>query len=58
METKIKRLLDGSFFVEKGIGVHVQRMLKMSSVYTLAEMLSKIFVKNEGKLGILFTFMV
>ena len=33
-------------------------MLKMSRVYTLAEILSKIFVKNEGKLGTLFAFMV
>ena len=38
--------------------MHVQRMLKMSRVYTLAEILSKVFVKNEGKLGILFTIMV
>ena len=35
METKIQRLLDGSFFVEKGLGMHVQRMLKMSrGLYT------------------------
>ena len=33
-------------------------MLKMSKVYTLAEILSKIFVKSEGKLGSLFTYMV
>ena len=58
LETRIERLLDGSIFVEKRLGVHVQRMLKMSRVYTLAEILSKIFVKNEGKLGILFTFIV
>ena len=50
--------LDGLIFVEKGLGVHVQRMLKMSRVYTLAEILSKVFVINEGKLGILFTIMV
>ena len=32
--------------------MHVQRMLKMSRVYTLAEILSKIFVKKkEGKMG-------
>ena len=37
-------LIDGSIFVEKGLGVHVQRMLKMSRVYILAEILSKIFV--------------
>ena len=41
LETRIQRLLDGLIFVEKGIGVHVQRMLKMSSVYTLAEILTK-----------------
>ena len=58
LETRIQRLLDGLIFVEKGLGVHVKRMLKMGRVYTLAEFLSKIFVKNEGKLGTLFTIMV
>ena len=48
LETRIQRLLDELIFVEKGLGVHVQRMLKMSRVYTLAEIISKIFVKNEG----------
>ena len=38
--------------------MHVQRMLKMSRVYTLAEISFKIFIKNEGKLGTLFTIMV
>ena len=40
--------------------MHVQRIhvLKMSRVYTLAEIVSKIFVKKEGKLGTLFTIMV
>ena len=34
--------------------MHLQRMLKMSKVYTLAEILSKMFVKKrEGKLGTL-----
>ena len=36
--------------------MHVQRMLKMSRVYTLAEIFSNIHVfvkKNEGKLGIM-----
>ena len=37
LETKIQRLLDRLIFVEKVLGLHVQRMLKMSSVYTLAE---------------------
>ena len=38
--------------------MHVQLMLKMSGVYSLAEILSKIFEKKEGKLGTLFTTMV
>ena len=58
LETRIQRLLDGLLFVGKGLSVHVLHMLKMCRVYTLAEMLSKIFVKNEGKLEILFTIMV
>ena len=29
LETRIQRLLDGFIFFEKGLGVHVQRMLKM-----------------------------
>ena len=29
LETRIQRLHDGFIFVEKGLGVHVQRMLKM-----------------------------
>ena len=57
LETRIQRQLDGLIFAEKGLGVHVQRMLKMSRVYTLAEILSKIIVKNEGNLGTLFTIM-
>ena len=48
-ETRIQRLRDGLNFVEKGLGVHVQRMLKMSRVYTLAEILCKIFVKKKTK---------
>ena len=35
LETRIQRLLDGLIFVEKGLGVHVQRMIKMSrGLYT------------------------
>ena len=35
LETRIQRLLDGLIFVEKGLSVHVQRMLKMSrGLYT------------------------
>ena len=33
--------------------MHVQRMLKMSRVYTLAEILSKIFVKKRREIWIL-----
>ena len=51
LETRIQRLLDGLIFVDKWLGVRVQRMLKMSSVYTLAEILSKIFVKKRKKIG-------
>ena len=51
LKTRIQRLLDGLIIVEKRLGVHVQRMLKVSRVYKLAEILTKIFVKNEGKLG-------
>ena len=47
LETRLQLLLDGLIFVEKGLGVHVQRMFKMSRVYTLAEILSKIFVKKK-----------
>ena len=50
LETRIQRLLDGLIFVEKRLGTHVQRMLKMSRVYTLAGISSKIVVKNRRKL--------
>ena len=46
LDTRIQWLLDGLIFAEKGLGVHVQRMLKMRRVYTVAEILCKIFVKN------------
>ena len=51
LETRIQRLHDGLIFVEKGLGVHVQRMLKISRVYTLAEILSKMFVEKRRKIG-------
>ena len=50
LKTRIHRILDGLIFVEKGLGVHVQRMLKVSKVYTLAEILAKIFVKKRRKI--------
>ena len=51
LETRIQRLLDGLFFVEKRLEVHVQRMLKMSRFYTLAKILIKILVKTRRKIG-------
>ena len=51
LEIQIQRLLDGLIFVEKGLSVHARRMLKMRRVYTLAEILSKIFVEERRKIG-------
>ena len=52
-ENRIQRLFDGLILIEEETGVYmyVQHMLKMSRIYTLAEILSKIFINNEGKLG-------
>ena len=47
LEARIQSLLDGSIYVGKRFSVHVQCMLKLSRVYTLAEILSKIFVKKK-----------
>ena len=49
LETRIQRLL-GLIFAEKGLGVRVQRMLKMSKGI-LAEILSKILGKKRRKIG-------
>ena len=49
LETRIQPLLDGLIFVEKGLGVLVQRMLKISR--------GKILGKNEGKFGTLFAIL-
>ena len=51
LETSIQELLDGLIFVEKGHSVHAQRMIKKSRVYTLTEILSKLFVKIRMKIG-------
>ena len=51
LETRIQWLLDGIFLVRKGLSVHMQRMLKMSRFYTLAEILNKIFEKKRRKIG-------
>ena len=45
LETRIQRLLDSLSFVEKGLGVHVQHILKMSrGLYT-----GGIFKQNTWK---------
>ena len=52
LENRIQRLLDGLFFVEKGLGVHVQCMLKMSRVYTLPGIFQQsICKKTKENLG-------
>ena len=50
-ENRIQRLLDGLIFVEKVIGAHVHRMLKMCRIHTLAEILSKILGEKQRKIG-------
>ena len=54
METGIQRLLEGLIFVKKGLGVHMQRKLKMSRVNTLAEILSKIFGKRRKIVDLIY----
>ena len=52
VETRIQRLLDGSIFVEKGIGMHVQRMLKMSmGLYTGGNFKQNIWGKTKANWG-------
>ena len=51
LETRIQRLLDGLIFIEKGLGVHVQRTLKMGRVYTLADIEAKILGKTKDNWG-------
>ena len=50
LETRIQWLHDGLIFVEKGLGVHVQRMHKMSRGIILAEIFSKILGKKRRKI--------
>ena len=58
LKTRIQRQLDGLIFVEKGLGVHVQRMLKMSrGLYTGGNFKQNTW-KNEGKLGTLFAIII
>ena len=51
LKNSTQRLLDVLIFVEKGLGVHVHRMLKMSRVYILAEILSRILGKKRRQVG-------
>ena len=54
LETRIQRLLGGFIFVEKGHGVHMQRMLKMSRGLYNGEN----FKQNIRKKRTLFTIMI
>ena len=50
LETRIQWLFDGLFFAEKGFGVHVQCMLKMSRYYTLTEIFQQNICKIRRKI--------
>ena len=51
-ETRIQRLLDGLIFVENGLGVLVQRMLKMSrGLYTGENFKQNTWKKAKENLG-------
>ena len=59
LETRIQRLLDGLIFVKKGLGMHVQHMLKMSrGLYTGGNFKQNTWEKKEGKLGTLLAIMI
>ena len=58
LETRIQRLLAGVFFVGKGLGVNVQRMLKMSRGLYTGGNFKRNTCKSEGKLGTLFAIMI
>ena len=52
LETRIQRLLEGLIFVKKGLGVHVQRMLKMSrSLYTAGNFKQNTWKKSKENWG-------
>ena len=52
LKTRIQRLLDCFIFVEQGLGVHAQCMIKMSRGLYKAKYFEK--KKTEGKLGTFF----
>ena len=59
LKTRIQRLFDGLIFIEKGLGVHVQRMLKMSrGLYTSGNFKQNTLKKSEGKLGTLLAILI
>ena len=51
LETRIQRLLDGLIFVENGLGVHVQRMLKMSKGLYTGGNFKQNTLKKRRKIG-------
>ena len=52
LETRIQWLLDGLIFVEKGLSVHVQRMLKMRrGLYTGGNMKQTTWKKEKENRG-------
>ena len=51
LETRIQRLLDGLFFVEKGLGVTCSACSKWVGIYILAEIVSKILGKKRRTIG-------
>ena len=59
LETRIQRLLDGLIFVKKGLGLHVQYMLKKSrGLYTGGNFKQNTRKKTKGKLGTLLAIMI
>ena len=51
-ETRFQRLLDGLIFVKKGLGVHVQHMLKMSrGICTAGNFKQNTWKKAKGNWG-------
>ena len=48
LETRIQKLLNGLIFVEKGFGVHVQRMLKLRRcIYTGGNFKQNVWKKSK-----------
>ena len=51
LETRIQPLLDGLIFVEKGLGVHVQRMLRISRCLYTGGNFKQNTWKRQRKIG-------